>query len=85
MEISANYYEGGECAQLADFNDELVPEDIQKKVEELKEKVANGEIVIYGGELKDDKGNVLVEADKTMSDEDILAQEFFVENVVGGK
>ena len=85
MEISANYYEGGECAQLADFNDELVPEDIQKKVEELKEKVANGEIVIYGGELKDDKGNVLVEADKAMSDEDILAQEFFVENVVGGK
>lgn len=85
MEISANYYEGGECAQLADFNDELVPEDIQKKVEELKEKVVNGEVVIYGGELKDDKGNVLVEAGKTMSDEDILAQEFFVENVVGGK
>lgn len=85
MEISANYYEGGECAILADYNDELVPEDIQTKVDELKDKVANGDVVIYGGELKDDKGNVLVAEGEVMSDEDILAQEFFVENVVGGK
>lgn len=85
IDISANYYEGGECAKLADFNSELVPEDIQNKVNELKEKVVSGEVVIYGGELKDDKGNILVEEGEVMSDEDILAQDFFVENVVGGK
>ena len=85
IEISANYYEGGECAALADFNDELVPEDVQKKVTELKDKIAKGEVTIYGGELKDDKGNVLVAAGEVMSDEDILAQDFYVENVIGGK
>lgn len=85
IEISANYYEGGECAALADFNDELVPEDIQTKVNDLKQKIADGEVTVYGGELKDDKGNVLVKAGETMSDEDILAQDFYVENVIGGK
>ena len=85
IDISANYYEGGECSKLADFNADLVPEDIQAKVNEVKEKIASGEINIYGGELKDDKGNVLVAEGETMSDEDILAQDFFVENVKGGK
>ena len=85
IDISANYYEGGECAALAPFNADLVPEEIQKQVEELKEKVRSGEVAIYGGELKNDKGEVLVEAGEVMSDEDILAQDFFVENVIGGK
>lgn len=85
IDISADYYEGGECAKLADFNGDLVPEDIQAKVAEVKDKIASGEIVIYGGELKDADGNVLVAEGETMSDEEILAQDFFVENVKGGK
>lgn len=85
IKISDNYYEGGECAALADFNADLVPEDIQNKVNELKQKMADGEVVVYGGELKDDKGNVLVKEGEVMSDEDILAQDFYVENVIGGK
>lgn len=83
--IDADYYEGGECSALADFNDELVPEEIQAKVLEVKEKIANGEIVVYAGELKDDEGNVLVAEGEVMADADILAQDFFVENVKGGK
>ncbi len=85
IDISADYYEGGDCAKLADFNEDLVPEDIQAKVNELKEKISSGEVVVYSGELKDDQGNVLVEEGETMSDEDILAQDFFVDNVIGGK
>ena len=85
IKISDNYYEGGECSKLAPFNSALVPEDVQKKVEELKAKMESGEVVVYAGELKDDKGNVLVKEGETMSDEQILAQEFFVENVIGGK
>ena len=83
--IDADYYEGGECSALADFNDELVPEEIQAKVLEVKEKIANGEIVVFAGELKDDEGNVLVAEGEVMADSDILAQDFFVENVKGGK
>ncbi len=85
IEISANYYEGGECAKLADYNDELVPEEIQQKVDELKAKMASGEVTVYGGELKDVDGNVLVEAGQVMADEKILAQDFIVDNVIGGK
>ena len=85
IDIAADYYEGGECSTLADFNDEIVPEEIQAKVLEVKEQIANGEIVVYGGELKDDEGNVLVAEGEVMADADILAQDFFVENVKGGK
>lgn len=77
------YYEGGECASITEFNDDLVPKDVQEKVLKVKEDIANGKIKIYGGELKDNKGNVLVAAGETMSDEMINTQEFLVENVIG--
>ena len=85
IDISANYNEGGECAALAPFNQDLVPQDIQDKVNELRDKINNGEVKVYAGELKDDQGNVLVKDGEEMADEDILAQDFFVENVIGGK
>lgn len=85
IDISANYYEGGECAALAPFNKDLVPQEIQDKVEELREKINNGDVQVYAGELKDDQGNVLVKDGEVMSDDDILAQDFFVDNVIGGK
>ena len=78
IDISANYYEGGECAALA-------PQEVQDKVEALREQINNGEVQVYAGELKDDQGNVLVKDGEVMSDDDILAQDFFVDNVIGGK
>lgn len=77
------YYEGGDSSAISDFNSELVPEDVQKKVLQVKEDIASGKIKVYGGELKDNKGNVLVAAGETMSDEQIVAQEFLVDNVIG--
>ena len=85
IDISANYYEGGECAALAPFNKDLVPQEIQDKVKALREKINNGDVQVYAGELKDDQGNVLVKDGEVMSDDDILAQDFFVDNVIGGK
>ena len=60
----------GDVISFTSFDEDSYMETITHMIYEVK---------------KDDKGNVLVEADKAMSDEDILAQEFFVENVVGGK
>ncbi len=77
------YYIGGECANLTKFNDELVPEDIQEKAAQVKEDIVSGKINIYGGELKDNQGNVLVADGETMSDADINQQRFLVENVIG--
>lgn len=77
------YYEGGECAKLADFNQNIVPKDIQQKAQQVKADIDSGKIKIYGGELKDNKGNVLVKAGKTMSDSDIMKQNFLVDNIIG--
>lgn len=77
------YYEGGDCAKITDFNDTLVPQEVQDKVLKAKADIANGTINIYGGELKDNQGNVLVAEGETMSDEQIIAQEFLVDTVIG--
>jgi len=77
------YYEGGECSAISDFNDDLVPKDVQEKVLKVKEELESGKIKVYAGELKDNKGNVLVPAGQTMSDEMINTQRFLVENVIG--
>lgn len=77
------YYEGGECASITDFNDDLVPKEIQDKVNKVKEDIAGGKITVFSGKLKDNKGNILVPAGEVMSDDKINTQEFLVENVIG--
>jgi len=77
------YYEGGECASISDFNNDLVPKDVQEKVLAVKKDIEDGKINVFGGELKDNKGNVLVPEGEIMSDDKINTQEFLVENVIG--
>ena len=80
---SKYYYEGGDCAEISPFNDAIVPKEVQDKVLAVKAAIDSGEIKVYGGELKDNEGNILVPAGEVMSDEDIKVQEFLVENVIG--
>lgn len=82
-DTSKYYYEGGECANISAFNDAIVPKDVQDKVLQVKADLASGKIKVFGGELKDNKGNILVPAGQTMSDDKINTQEFLVENVIG--
>lgn len=74
------YYWGGDCSKLSDFAD-FVPQDVVQKVTDLKSKLESGEVQVYAGELKDNQGNVLVQQGQVMSDEDIIQQNFFVDNV----
>lgn len=83
VDNSKYYYEGGECAKISDFNTDLVPRDVQDKVLQVKADIESGKINVFGGELKDNEGNVLVPAGETMSDEKINTQEFLVDNVIG--
>jgi basic membrane lipoprotein Med (substrate-binding protein (PBP1-ABC) superfamily) len=83
VDVTKYYYQGGDCANITAFNEALVPADIQAKVLQAKADIASGTINIFGGELKDNEGNILVSAGETMSDEVINTQEFFVENVIG--
>ncbi len=80
---SKYYYEGGECSKISDFNDALVPQDIQDKVLQAKADLENGTITLFEGELLDNEGNVLVPAGETMSEDQIKTQEFLVDNVIG--
>lgn len=77
------YYEGGECAKITAFNDALVPKEVQEKVLQAKADITSGKINIFGGELKDNQGKVLVAKGETMKDEEINTQEFLVDNVIG--
>lgn len=77
------YYQGGDCAKISDFNEALVPKDVQAKVLQAKADIASGKIKVFGGELKDNQGKVLVPAGQTMSDDQINTQEFLVDNVIG--
>ncbi len=62
---------------------DLVPADVQALVNEKKAMIASGEFAIFSGEIKDNKGNVAVEAGKTMTDGEMLGMNFFVEGVQG--
>lgn len=85
LEKGKYYYQGGDCSSLSAFNNDLVPKDIQDKVTALREKMNSGDLVIYSGEIKDTKGNVLVKDGKTMDEKTIMAQNFFVSNVKGAQ
>lgn len=61
----------------------LVPEDVQKLVAEKKDEIIAGSLNVFSGELKDNKGNVVVEAGKTMTDDEMLGMNFLVEGVQG--
>ena len=74
------YYWGGECSKLTDFAS-FVPDEVKAQVEELKGKLASGEVNVYSGPLNDNKGNVLVNEGEVMDDNTIILQEFFVEGV----
>ena len=71
------------CATISAFNDAIVSKEIQAQVLEIQTKINSGELEVYAGELKDNEGNVIVPADSVMSDQDISAQKFLVENVIG--
>ena len=79
-----NYFWGAAqgCSKIA-FNDDLVDADTQAEIQGVLDKIASGEIEVYAGELKNNEGEVLVEAGKSMDDAAILNQEFLVENVIG--
>lgn len=61
----------------------MVPEEIKKAVEDSKKKILSGEWDVFVGPVKDQKGTVKVPEGQTMSDEDMLKFDWFVEGVEG--
>ena len=71
------------CSEISEINMDIVPQEIADKVYEVQDKVISGEIDVFGGELKDNEGNVVVPAGETMPDEKILDMGCLLENVIG--
>ncbi len=61
----------------------MVPEDVKAKVDEAKDAIVAGDLVIFSGPVNDQKGSVKIAEGETPSDEDLLGMTWFVEGVVG--
>jgi basic membrane protein A len=70
-------------ATISAFNKDIVSDEIAAKVMDLQKKVIAGEIEVFGGELKDNTGNILVKKGEVMNEKELGAQKFLVENVIG--
>ena len=60
-----------------------VSEDTKKVTDAAKAKILDGSLQVFAGPIKDQSGAVKVPAGKTMSDEDLLKFDWFVEGVDG--
>lgn len=82
---SSQYFEGLNkgIASYAKLNSALVTDKaIQTKVDEMEAKIKGG-YNIFSGPLKDNAGNVVLEAGKTATDEQLLSMMYLVEGVIG--
>lgn len=71
-----------EVVGLAPFGP-MVSDDIKKAVEDAKKKIIDGQLFVFTGPVKDQNGQVRIEAGQKMSDADMLKFDWFVEGVDG--
>jgi len=67
---------------LAPFGKD-VPADTKTLVETEKNKIVNGEWDVFSGPLKDQKGTVIIAEGTSMTDQEMLSMNWFVEGVEG--
>lgn len=65
------------------YNEDLVPEEAKKLVEEKLALMKSGELEVFAGPIKDQEGNVKVKEGESLSDEEMLGMDWFVEGVKG--
>lgn len=79
-----NYWEGAETGliELAEFNDKVSPDAVEK-VNEVKDKLLNGNFDVFYGPVYDNKGNLRIAKGENMSDYSMLNEfDWFAEGVV---
>ncbi len=67
---------------LAPFNT-MVPQKLQDKVATAKASIISGDLKVFAGPIKDQKGTVKVAARTVLSDKELLGMTWFVHGVVG--
>lgn len=81
---SENYWGGMEdgIVDLAPLT-KNAPEGAQAKVDEMKAKIINGEFDVFDGPIKDQSGKIRVPEGSSLTDEEKLSFDWFVEGVIG--
>ncbi|UVK43782.1 BMP family ABC transporter substrate-binding protein [Mesorhizobium sp. AR07] len=68
--------------KMAPYNDGI-PTDTKAKLKQLEADIGSGKVHPYGGELKDQDGNVKVAAGSVLADDDIRGMNWFVKGMIG--
>jgi basic membrane protein A len=68
--------------KMAPYN-EQIPAETVAKLKQLEVDIGSGKVHPYGGELKDQDGNVKVAAGSVLSDDDIRGMNWFVAGMIG--
>ena len=83
--FEAHAYWGGledEIVALDELTD-LAPEGAKDAVDAVKESIINDEFHVFEGPIKDQSGEIKVEAGEALTDEEMLNMMWFVDGVIG--
>lgn len=70
-------------ADIAPMNEAIIPADIIAEVEDIRQQIIDGDIVVYAGEIKDNEGHVRVAEGEVLSGDDLKAMDWLVDNITG--
>jgi basic membrane lipoprotein Med (substrate-binding protein (PBP1-ABC) superfamily) len=70
------------CMAIAPFGSK-VPQEVQDKVNEVKDEIESGSIVVFTGPIVDQDGNVMIEEGEVLTPDLMGSVDWFVEGVVG--
>lgn len=81
---SENYW-GGMNDGIVDLAPltKIAPKGAQAKVDEMKAKIMNGKFDVFNGPIKDQSGKIKVPEGSSLTDEELLSFNWFVEGVIG--
>ena len=79
-----SYWAGmnSDIVRLAEFTD-LVPAEIALKTEKVEVLIKDGSLFVFEGPIKDQNGEIKVEAGQRMTDGEMLEMMWFVEGIIG--
>lgn len=79
-----NYWEGLDKGMVSLDACTNMAEATKTAIDEAKAKIIDGSLYIFSGEIKDNEGNVKVEAGKQMTKAEIWGMMWYVEGVIAG-
>ena len=71
------------AASIADWNTDIMPEDVVAQCQEMYDSIVNGEYTVMAGPITDNEGNELLAEGETFTLEELQNCYFLLDNVIG--